>query len=212
MKRSTARFLAALPTTAALLAALLVAGCASAPDRYYTLAVPADTAAPLLTGAPVFIELAPVAVPERLARPQMLVQQPGGRSAEVALLEQHRWSSSFENELRDALASGVASRLGAIDLTKGGRQPTQPAWRIAVQVRQFDAIENTRVDAAFSWTVRRSDAERSATCQWSANEPVGSGIDALAQGAQRITAKAADAIARHLATLQADAAAPCRTL
>ena len=208
MKRTSARFLAALP----LAAALLGAGCASAPDRYYTLAAPSEAAAPLLTGAPVFIELAPVAVPERLARPQMLVQQPGGRSAEVALLEQHRWSSSFENELRDALASGVASRLGAIDLTKGGRQPTQPAWRIAVQVRQFDAIENTRVDAAFSWTVRRSDAERSATCQWSSNEPVGSGIDALAQGAQRITAKAADAIARHLATLQADAAAPCRTL
>ncbi|RZI69472.1 PqiC family protein [Variovorax guangxiensis] len=208
MKRILTQCLGVLP----LAVALFVAGCASAPDRYYTLAAPTEAAAPLLTGGPVFIELAPVAVPERLARPQMLVQQPGGRSAEVALLEQHRWSSSFENELRDALASGIAARLGAIDVTKGGRQPTQPAWRIAVQVRQFDAIENTRVDAAFSWTVRRSDAERSTTCRWSASEPVGSGIDALAQGAQRVTAKAAEAIARHLATLQADAAAPCRTL
>lgn len=206
MKRTIARCLAALP----LAAALFAAGCASAPDRYYTLAAPTEAAAPLLTGGPVFIEMAPVAVPERLARPQMLVQQPGGRSAEVALLEQHRWSSSFENELRDALASGIASRLGAIDVTKGGRQPTQPAWRISVQVRQFDAIENTRVDAALSWTVRRSDADRSATCQWSASESVGGGIDALAQGAQRVTAKAADAIARHLAKLQVDAAAPCR--
>lgn len=128
----------------------------------------------------------------------MVVTQPGGRSAEVELLEQHRWTSSFENELRDALASGIASRIGAIDVTKGGRQPGQPAWRIAVQLRQFDAVENTRVDAALSWTLRRSDADRSAACQWSGSENVGNGIGALAQGAQRVTDQAANAIARHL--------------
>lgn len=195
---------------ACLAAAVLAVGCASAPDRYYTLAAPGgpSSAAPA-SGAPVFIELAPVAVPERLARPQMVVHQPGGRSAEVALLEQHRWSSSFENELRDALSGGVAARLGAIDVTKGGRQPSTPAWRIAVQVRQFDAVENTRVDAALSWTVRRSDADLSATCQWRTSEPVGNGIDALAQGAQRVASNASDAIARHIAQLQQNPGAAC---
>ncbi len=197
---------------ACVAATVFAAGCASAPDRYYTLGTPggAPIAAPA-TGAPVFIELAPVAVPERLARPQMVVLPAGGRSAEVALLEQHRWSSSFENELRDALASGVAARLGAIDVTKGGRQPSTPAWRIAVQVRQFDAVENTRVDAALSWTVRRSDADLSATCQWRTSEPVGSGIDALAQGAQRVASNASDAIARHIAKLQQNPGAACTT-
>lgn len=197
-------------TAACLAAAVFVAGCASAPDRYYTLAAPGGppNAAPA-RGTPLFIELAPVAVPERLARPQMVVHQASGQSAEVALLEQHRWSSSFENELRDALSSDVAARLGAIDVTKGGRQPSTPAWRIAVQVRQFDAVENTRVDAALSWTVRRSDADLSATCQWRTSEPVGSGIDALAQGAQRVASNAADAIARHIAQLQQNPGAPC---
>ena len=200
-----------LPRTllGALALSLLAAGCAtSTPDRYYTLAAPAD-AVPVPSVTPVFIELAPVAVPERLARPQMLVQRTGG-GAQVAVLEQHRWSASFENELRDALAAGIASRLGAIDVTKGGRQPSQPAWRIAVQLQRFDAIEDTRVDAAFSWTVRRSDAERSATCQWSGSEPVGQGIDALALGAQRVTAQAAQAIARQVSALQSDPAASCR--
>ena len=64
----------------AVLAAL--AGCASKPDSYYTLAssVPADQiAAPAASGTvPLAIELAPVAVPERLARPQMVVRKPGG--------------------------------------------------------------------------------------------------------------------------------------
>lgn len=217
IRSSSSSFFLARPSRLAVaalaVAAAALAGCASKPDRYYTLAAagtgtPAAASPTPQTGSatPVFIELAPVAVPERLARPQMVVQKSGG-TAEVQLLEQHRWSSSFENELRDALASGIAARLGAIDVTKGGRQPSQPAWRIAVQLRQFDAVEDTRVDAAFSWTVRRSDSDLSASCQWSISEPVGGGIDALAQGAQRVAARASEAIARHVAALQAGAGA-----
>jgi uncharacterized lipoprotein YmbA len=198
--------------TLAAAAAMLLAGCASTPDRYYTLASPVETAKAATApraASPLFIELAPLAVPERLARPQMVVRKAGGQSAEVELLEQSRWSSSFENELRDALAAGIASRLGAVDLTRGGPVPAQPVWRIAVQVRQFDAVRDTRVDAALSWSVRRSDGDRVPACEWSGSEPVGNGIDALAQGAQRLTAKAAEAIARRVSALQADPAAAC---
>ncbi len=198
-----------------LVAAALLAGCASQPDRYYTLAAPANALPPSSTSptgnaAPVYIELAPIALPERLARPQMVVSQAGGGGgAEVKLLEKHRWTSSFENELRDALSSGITSRLGAVDVTKGSRPTDQPAWRIAVQLKQFDAVEDSRVDAGFSWTVRRSDTDRYASCTWSGSEPVGRGIDALALGAQRVTAGTAQAIARHVAALQADPAAAC---
>jgi uncharacterized lipoprotein YmbA len=197
---------------AALVSAALLSGCASAPDSYYTLAAasepmaapfgaPADAPA----GAPIFIELAPVAMAERLARPQMVISKAG--SAEVGLLEQHRWASSFDNELRDALASGIAARLGAIDVTRGARQASTPAWRIAVQLRQFDAVENAQIDAALSWTVRRSDGAFSAACQWSGREQLGGGIPALALGAQRLTGRASEAIAHHVAALNvADAA------
>lgn len=197
---------------AALALAVLAAGCASTPDTYYTLAastnqmIPESAPALSTDAAPIFIELAPVAVPERLARPQMVLSKAAKGSelsAEVELLEQHRWASSFDSELRDALAAGIAARLGAIDATKGGRQSGQNAWRIAVQLRQFDAVENAHVDAAFSWTVRRADGARSAACQWSGREPVGAGISALAQGAQRVTGSAAQAIARHVAALNA---------
>jgi uncharacterized lipoprotein YmbA len=193
-------------------AAMLIglAGCASKPDNYYTLAstVPAAEAVPSTVGsaAPLYIELAPVAVPERLARPQMVVGRPNG-GVQVDVLEQHRWAASFENELQDALASGIASRLGALDVTKGGRQASQPVWRIAVQVRQFDALDGGRVDAGFNWTLRRSDETRTMVCQLNVGEPVASGIDAVAQGAQRVTAAAAAAIARSVAAARANAAA-----
>ena len=203
------------PLVAAAAALLFLAGCASKPDNYYTLASPvaAADAAPstLGTAAPLYVELAPVAVPERLARPQMVVGRQNG-SVQVDVLEQHRWAASFENELQDALAGGIAARLGALDVTKGGRQPSQPVWRIAVQVRQFDAIDGGRVDAGFNWTLRRSDETRTMVCQLNVGESVAGGIDALAQGAQRVTAAAATAIARSVSAARANPAATACTL
>lgn len=188
-------------------AVVVLAGCASKPDSYYTLASPPalTDAAPRVPNAasPLYIELAPVAVPERLARPQMVVRRPTG-GVQVDVLEQHRWASSFENELRDALGSGIAGRLGALDVTQGGRQTSQPVWRVAVQVRQFDLVDGGRVDAGFSWTLRRSDEARTVVCRLDAGEATGSGIDALAEGAQRVTAAAAAAMARSVNAAQAN--------
>lgn len=194
--------------TAVVIASVL-AGCASKPTLYYSLADSAPATVTAQVGAPLYIEMLPLAMPERLARPQLVVKQPGDANAQVEVLEQHRWASSFENELRDALASGVAARLGAFDATKGGRQNAQPSWRIAVQVRQFDAIEGARVEAGFGWTLRRSDATLTTACQLSLSEPVSSGIDAVAQGARRLTANAAAAIARSVTAAQANPSAPC---
>ncbi|VTU28975.1 PqiC family protein [Variovorax sp. PBL-E5] len=203
---------AMLSRAAALIAVLvLAAGCASPPPQYYSLADDTLRSAPAAAGAaPLFIELAPVAMPERFARPQMVVRQKGAAdSPQVDILEEHRWSSSFENELRDALASGIAGRLGAVDATRSGLARGRPVVRIAVQLRQFDAVENSRVDAGFSWTVRRADEGPSSACQLSLSEPVDRGLDALAAGAQRVTAKLADAIARSVSAMSSQPAAAC---
>jgi uncharacterized lipoprotein YmbA len=181
----------------ALGAALLMTGCGSTGGpQYYSLAETAAPARAPAAAAPAYIELAPISMPERFMRPQLVVRKKDAPdSAAVDILEQQRWSSSFEDELRDALGSGVARRLGAVDVTKTGRQRGQPATRIAVQMGQFDAVEGSRVDASFTWTVRRTDEGPATGCQLSISEPVGGGFDALAQGAQRVTAKLADAIA-----------------
>lgn len=198
----------------ALSAALLLAGCSSTRTQFYSLAEPTPPArAPAATAvaAPAFIELAPIAMPERFARPQLVVRQQGSAGGpQVDILEQHRWSSSFENELRDALGSAIAVRLGAVDLTKSGRTRGQPATRISVQMGQFDAIEASRVDASFSWTVRRTDEGPAVACRLSLSEPVGAGMDALAEGAQRVAARLADAIAASASALQASPTPPCR--
>ena len=193
-----------------LAAAAFATSCAAPRDHYYTLAANGSGAAsPTAASAgPLFIEMAPVGVPERLARPQMLVRKDAA-GAEVRLLDQHRWASSFENELRDALAAGVAGRTGAVDVTRGNRPATQPVWRIAVQVRRFDAVEDSRVDTAMGWTLRRIDRDAALSCNWTGSEKVEAGIDALAAGAQRLTQRAADALGDQLLLLQAQPQAGC---
>jgi uncharacterized lipoprotein YmbA len=201
---------------AALAAALLsLAACSSSPPlRFYSLAAPAADAAPAAQtmqtrSAGLFIELAPVGVPERLTRPQIVVQKSDGR---IDVLEQDRWTSSFDSELRDTLANGLAARLGAIDALRGGRQPGQPVYRIAIDLRQFDAIGGERVNAAFGWTVTRigGDGDRAASCQSAFSVPVAGGTtDALVKGMQTAVAMATAAIAATVDSVRDGGPAAC---
>lgn len=194
-----------------LVPALLLAGCAGTATRYYTLAEAAPAAGALRAPQqpPLAIELAPVAMPERLARPQLVVRRANSPAAEVEVLEQSRWSASFEYELRDALGAGIAGRLAAFDATKAGRPRGMALYRIAVQLRRFDAQPGSRVDAAFGWSVRRGDEDAALACQLQLSEPAAGGADGVAQSTQRITARVADEIARNVAALAANQPARC---
>ncbi|AMO99997.1 hypothetical protein CAter282_2136 [Collimonas arenae] len=197
-------------------AALLLAGCASAPTHFYTLATPAGTANTTPTGtasnARTFIEISPIALPERLARPQLVVRSAGATSAiRVDILEQERWSSPFNNELRDAFASGLANRLNATDVSRNGRPIDQPVYRIAIELREFDAVPGQQVQATYGWTITRSDNSRTTACQLTLTEPVGSGIDALVLGVQRTVAGAVDGIAANVEGFKANAGTVCKS-
>jgi len=209
---------------AAALIALALAGCGGTPTRYYTLAEPASAPASAPRGsadaATLVIEMAPVAMPERFARPQLVVRRTGSvlqgeqkaserAQAEVEVLEQSRWSSSFEYEMRDALGAAIAQRLSAFDATQVGRPRGVPVYRIAVQMRQFDALPGERIDSAFGWSVRRSDGDALLTCQMQLSETVSGGLDGVATGAQRITGRLADEIARTVSALAASRSARC---
>ncbi len=205
---------------------LLGGGCASAPPRFYTLGSPSGTdqrpAAGTSAGAPIQFDLAQVSVPERLARPQLVIRQAGDpRTAEVEVLEQSRWSAPFDSELRDALGAAIAVRLGGVDVTRGGRLPGQPVYRITVQLRHFDMVATERVDATFGWTLVRPDDGRIASCQASRTERIrsagrttraaadGSETDALVQAVRTLVWSTADDIAAQLRLLHGGQAVRC---
>lgn len=130
---------------------LALTACSGTQTRFYTLATFAsDTVKPVSGAMPgttstmprqTFIEVLPVSVPERLARPQIVLRSDGTR---IDIFEQDRWSAPLNSELRDALSSRIANRLGAFDVTRGGRPTNQPVYRIAVEVRQFDAARGVQ--------------------------------------------------------------------
>ncbi|MDE2366002.1 MAG: membrane integrity-associated transporter subunit PqiC, partial [Betaproteobacteria bacterium] len=141
-----------------MMAALLAAGCASVPEtRFYTLSVPPGSSETKITSrdssTPIFIDVLPVNVPERLARPQLVVRSAGaGPETQLFILEQDRWSSPFNYELRDAFVTGIANQTGAVNEARGTYAPDQPGYRIAIELGQFDAIVGDRVQARFGWT------------------------------------------------------------
>lgn len=200
---------------ALVLSAALLAGCAGPEPRFYSLAAPAVAAdagsrsgLAQVRSTPLFIDVVPVGVPDRLTRPQLVVRSRDGTRMDV--LELDRWTSPFNNELRDTLASGIATRLDAVDARRGGRAGTQPVYRIAVDVRQFDAVRGEGVSAAFGWTVTRSDTSAAVSCQSVFSVPAnGADTPALVAAMQQAVAAATTGIARTVDNLRAGGSAGC---
>jgi uncharacterized lipoprotein YmbA len=198
---------------------VLLAACTTPPVRYYTLATTrppsaVDAAAGTAASSPpeqrLYLEVGPVGVPERLARPQMVVRREADpATTRVDVLEQQRWSSSFDRELRDAFAVAIAARLGAVDVTHGGRLPGRPVYHVSIQLRRFDATPGSRVEAVYGWTISRSDDNRSTLCQVLATRTVDPGMDALVHGIQRTVAFAADRMAAAITQLERTGRADC---
>ncbi|MBN9123951.1 MAG: membrane integrity-associated transporter subunit PqiC [Nitrosospira sp.] len=195
-------------------AALLAAGCASIPEtRFYTLSEPsgiseASDSMLSLSSSPVFIDVMPVRVPERLARPQLVIRTQG-QASRLFILEQDRWSSHFNHELRDAFATRIASRIGAINETRGRRGADQPAYRIAIELSQFDAVVGKAVNARFDWTITRTTNSRGAACYSELSESVGGGIDGVVEGVRQAVSRVAGEISRNLAELDTGQAVVC---
>ncbi|HSH73394.1 MAG TPA: PqiC family protein [Methylophilaceae bacterium] len=190
----------------ALLALMLGACGTPATTRFYTLANPVK--APVIalsTANSIAIEVLPINVPERLKRPQLVVSMQG--STQLKILEQDRWSSSFNDELRDAMASGIASQLGATDVSRGGRVANQSVYRIAVALRQFDALPGDKVQANFGWTVTRlanstgPGIEGSLACQASTSQAVGNSMDDIAKGVRAAVEEIVQAISANIRSL-----------
>lgn len=176
--------------------------------HFYTLAnnTPAkNQTANLPTTAPIAIEVLPVKVPERLKRPQLVITT--NNSSQLKILEQDRWSSSFNDELQDAFVGGITSQLNAIDISRGGRTENQPTYRIAIVLQQFNATPGEQVQANFGWTITRLDAgagsadKRTLSCQAAISKTVGNDVDAVVKGVQGAVADVIQAISVNVSSL-----------
>ncbi|SPA29099.1 PqiC family protein [Cupriavidus taiwanensis] len=200
-----------LPLTLACasFAAAVLAGCASPEPRYYTLSQgPAAVAAPAPAAAPstdtLWLEVAPVRVPERLNRPQLVVRdgQNGSGDAGVRLLDLSRWSAPLPDELRDALSQRLQATLGAVDTYQQGLSDVQPLYRITTEVLRLDADVGQRAGATINWTVRRLPDGKVVSGRTQAELPAPGAVDGVVAAYREIVASTANDIAAGVQALR----------
>lgn len=217
---------------------LLLGGCASSSEpRYYTLAhgteagsagaalpataVVSDGNPPTGTGTgtgmgtiaasqPLWIEVAPARVPERLNRQQIVIGGPDGR---VTPLDMARWSAPLPDEWRDALSQRLQIVLGAVDVYQQGLSGVQPLYRITTEVVRLDARPGASVGATVNWTVRRLPDGRTLAGRTQAELPAaGSGDDvaSVVAAMRQVVADTATQIAAGVASLRTEPATVSR--
>lgn len=192
----------------AMAAALLLAGCAATPpEHFYSLSngmgVPAPAAAP----AGYYIELPAVAVPQQVARYQMVVSTEAGR---IDLLEHERWSAMPASEIGQALSLAITGELGTVDVFRTPTTDGAPVYRISTNVQRFESAPGRYALIDAVWSVRPVGSSKVLPCRSVANEAVSGGYDALVAGHRRAVPRIAADISKAVRALAAGAAPACQ--
>ncbi|ARG18814.1 TPA: membrane integrity-associated transporter subunit PqiC [Acinetobacter nosocomialis] len=99
------------------------------------------------------IEVLPVGLPDRLDRAPLVLQDSNGKST---VLDNERWTSTMSTQLRDTLSAGLQQKLGAIDSYSSGLAGNnQPLYRVSTDFSHFDIVDNSNINVAVSWVVKR---------------------------------------------------------
>ncbi len=192
MKRLT--FAAARPLILTVLAAVL-AGCASAPTQYYTLAN-SDNAT--VQGSAAFgVNVHDVTVPDAVDKAQLMIRQASDSSA-VLPLNGSRWAGSLQDEIQKTLSANLVSRLGAINVQgMTGNDQKLPVWLVQATFHRFDMILNKAAVVDATWRIQpvRVQSRAASVCQTRIQVPAGNGVDALVKSQSQAIALLSDVIA-----------------
>ena len=171
-------------------------GCTSAPVRYYTLTPPPDRAVPASeTTLPIDVRI--VHTPPQLNRSELMVRT---GPTEVTLLENERWASPVNDEIKDAVRLELQRRLSGVT----GPPPAFTKLTIDVDVQHFEAELGRYALLAASWSATlspmgpRPNEARATVCTFRANQKIRSGYPGIVEGYQREIAALADAIVAAL--------------
>jgi uncharacterized lipoprotein YmbA len=183
-------------------------GCTSAPVRYYTLIPPPDRTLPA-SETTLTIDVRVVHTPPQLNRAELMVR---AGPTEVTLLENERWASPVNDEIKDALSLELQRRLGRMT----GLRPAFAKLTLDIDVQHLEAEFGRHALLEASWsatlsaTDQRSNGARVTTCTFQADENISVGYAGIVEGYQREIAALADAIVAVLASPASGIDAPCQ--
>lgn len=187
---------------AAVLLAVLLAGCASAgPPGYYTVApVPPAAAAPTVTAAPALIALGPVTLADYLDRRPLVTRD---TAYALRLADNNYWAAPLQDMIPRVLVADLATRLPA-DRVESFPQMLGSGgdYRIAVDIAQFDFDASGLATLAARWQIYQRNASQpillgQETLQRQAETGgYAGGVAALSLTLGDLTDRLADALAR----------------
>jgi uncharacterized lipoprotein YmbA len=191
------------------LAWLVIAGigCTSAPVHYYTLAPPPNKTGRDSETTPA-IDVRILHAPPQLNRSELVVRT---GATEVMLLENERWASPVNDEIKDAVRLELQRSLRR---TTGSRPFTKLTLDIDVQQFEAEFGRHALLEASWSATLSatgpRSNGAIATTCTFHADEKIHSGYAEIVEGYQRAIAALADAIVAVLTNLASGVDASCQ--
>jgi uncharacterized lipoprotein YmbA len=183
-----------------LFLAVAAVGCTSAPSRFYTLNSTAtgDGA----TNSDLAVIVGPVSIPAEVDRPQFTVQVAPNR---VAIDEFNRWAAPLNDNIARAVAGDLAVLLGTPRVAALPAANFNSAYRVTINVQQFETVPGKSVLIDAVWVVRPPSGGVAQSGRTVASEPVSDeSYDALAAAHSRALAKVSSDIA---AAIHATAAA-----
>lgn len=176
--------------------AVIAAGCASAPSRFYTLNSTAKS-----DGTPEAhygIVVGPVSVPAEVDRPQFTVQI---ATNQVAVDEFNRWAAPLNDNIARVVAGDLAVLLGTPQVSTMPLANFDPAYRVTIDIQKFESVPGKSVLVEAVWAVRKTAGDASQSGRTVASEPVqGKDFDALAAAHSRALAKVSGDIAAAIRT------------
>ena len=181
-------------------------GCTSAPVHYYTLTPPPDKTLPV-SETTLAIDVRVVHTPPQLNRAELMVRT---GPTEVTLLENERWASPVNDEIKDALRLELQRRLGGM----AGLRPAFAKLTLDIDVQHLEAElgRDALLEASWSATLSAtgSDGARATTCTFQADEKIHTGYAGMVEGYQREIAALADAIIAALTSSASGIDVPCQ--
>ncbi|HDR8857104.1 TPA: membrane integrity-associated transporter subunit PqiC [Burkholderia territorii] len=180
MKSLPFRTLRVVVRSAACVGLSVLAACASPPTRFYTLAGDYRTdAAPGISNAVRQVDVLAVRVPAPVAGSRLVVQTSPAR---VDILEEDRWASPVDDEIRTALSALITRRLNAVDVHRVPHDDNFPVYRVTVDVQRFESWPGSHVLIDAVWSVQATRGQQTLNCRSAIRENVANGNDALVAG------------------------------
>jgi uncharacterized lipoprotein YmbA len=182
-------------------------GCTSAPVRYYTLTPPPDKTVPA-SKTSLAIDVRIVHTPPLLRRAELMVRT---GPTEVTILDNERWASPVNDEIKEALRFELQRRLSRLS----GLRPGFTKLTLDVDLQQLEAelgqyaLLRASWSATLSATDPRSSGAQATACTFQAEEKIRSGYAEIVEGYQREIAALAEAIVVALTSAETGIDASC---